>query len=266
MAARRARKPGPQVDVKRGTSPGSGTAGPRSEAGYRALADEARRGSRPGSGEDARLLAAASQGDQQARESLVNAHLDWVVGEAEARAGRGLSEGDLFQEGSLGLMKAVREFQESGRADFETFAREEVARHMDSALSQEDRAQEDSRKLVEAAEDYERAELSLRQELGREATPSELAAKLEWSADRTAGIGELVADARRRHDEELLTYLDPEEIDLGALLPPDETAQHAAAREGGGSAEPSQMGPGEAERPGREGSEGSGERRAPRGG
>jgi hypothetical protein len=156
---------------------------------------------------------------------------------------------------------------------------------MDSALSQEDRAQEDGRKLVEAAEDYERAELSLRRELGREATPSELAAKLEWSAERTAGIGELVADARRRHDEELLTYLDPEEIEVMPLLPADETepraaapadatkpaspadpARRAARSEAGNPVDPSRLAPGEAEHPGREGPEGSGERRAPRGG
>lgn len=152
------------------------------------------------------------------------------MGAAAERTGRGLSEGDLFQEGSIGLLKAIADFQDSGRSDFEAFAREEVARHMDRALSREDQAQEDGRKLVEAAEAYERAEVSLRRELGRDATPTELAAKLEWSPDRTARIGELVTEARREHDEELLTYLDPEEIDVEALL---EASQDSTERNGG---------------------------------
>ena len=209
---------GREAGVKRGTSPPPPAAGTGEETGYEALARQARRANRADSEAEADLLAAAGTGDQEARDSVVNAHLDWVVGAAEERAGRGLSQADLFQEGSLALVKAVGEFHGSGRSDFEAFAREQVAEQMEQALTAEGRAQEDGRKLVEAAEDYERAEQNLRRELGRDATPEELAAKLEWSADRTAGIAELVAEARRRHDEELLTYLDPEDVDLERLL------------------------------------------------
>jgi hypothetical protein len=49
----------------------------------------------------------------------------------------------------------------------------------------------------------------MRRELGRNATNAELAEKLEWTEQRTEQIGRLVDDARRRHDEELLDYLDP---------------------------------------------------------
>jgi DNA-directed RNA polymerase sigma subunit (sigma70/sigma32) len=63
--------------------------------------------------------------------------------------------------------------------------------------------------LVEDAEAYERAEISVRREKGREATREEIAEKLEWTPERTARLGEMVKEARRRHDEELLQYLDP---------------------------------------------------------
>jgi DNA-directed RNA polymerase specialized sigma subunit len=186
----------PSGDVKRGTSPDEG-------------ADEAQ------------LLKAAIGGNRGARESLVSAQLGWVQDAAQERAGRGLSEGDLVQEGCLGLMKAIEEFPQSGRPDFKTFAHEQAAEQMDRALVQEGQAQEESRRLIQAAEDFQQAEFTLRRELGREAIPSELAAKLEWPQDRTDAVAEMVAEARRRHDEELLAYLDPEELDLDRLAEPE---------------------------------------------
>ena len=47
-------------------------------------------------------------------------------------------------------------------------------------------------------------------------TPAELSEKLEWTLDRTAYVAQVVADARRRYDDELLAFIDPEAIDLDA--------------------------------------------------
>ena len=55
----------------------------------------------------------------------------------------------------------------------------------------------------------------MRHELQREPTEVELAEKLEWTVDRTRYVAQVVADARRRHDEELLAFIDPEAIDFG---------------------------------------------------
>lgn len=178
------------------------------------LAEAACRAHRPASAEHRQLLKAAAHGDAEARDALTQAHLDWVLSAARERADRGLSQGDLFQEGSIGLMEAIDRFPSSGWKDFEGFAREQVARRMDGALGEEERVVTDGRMLIQAAEEYEAAEISLRLELGRSATDSELAEKLQWSVQRTEEIGQMVADARRRHDEELLEYLDPVDADL----------------------------------------------------
>lgn len=169
-------------------------------------------------GEHERLLEAAGRGDQGARESLTRAHLDLVLAAARERADRGLSQGDLFQEGTIGLLEAIQDFRGSGRRDFETFAREFVAGRMERALGEEERAVRESRMLLQAAHDYVQAELNTRRELGRPPTDLELAAKLEWSVQRTAEIGQMVADARRRHDEEILQYLEPGDLDLETLI------------------------------------------------
>jgi RNA polymerase sigma factor (sigma-70 family) len=182
------------------------------------LAAAARSDHRPDPAEHERLLDAAGRGDQQARETLIKAHLDWVLTAARERTDRGLSQGDLFQEGTIGLMEAIQGFRTSGRADFERFARDLVGRHMDRALGDEEKAVQDSKMLLQAAHDYVEAELNARRELGRAATDLELAAKLEWSLQRTEEIGLMVADARRRHDEEILQYLELDDIDLDALM------------------------------------------------
>jgi RNA polymerase sigma factor (sigma-70 family) len=181
------------------------------------LAAAAGRAHRPDEAEHRRLIEAAGRGDQSARESLTNAHLDWVLSAARERADRGLSQSDLFQEGTIGLMEAIRSFPTSGHTDFEAFVREQVAGHMERALGDEQKAVDDSRMLLQAAHDYVEAELRARQELGRSATNLELAAKLEWSTQRTEEIGLMVADARRRHDEEILQYLELDDMDLDTL-------------------------------------------------
>ncbi|TMC12545.1 MAG: hypothetical protein E6J41_02735 [Chloroflexi bacterium] len=182
------------------------------------LTAAAGRAHQPDAAEHQRLIEAAGRGDQDARDSLTNAHLDWVLSAARERADRGLSQSDLFQEGTIGLMEAIENFPRSGRSDFESFVREQVGRHMDQALRDEQKAVDDSRLLVQAAHDYVEAEISARRELGRAPSSFELAAKLEWSSQRTEEVGQIVADARRRHDEEILQYLEVEDVDLDTLI------------------------------------------------
>lgn len=50
------------------------------------------------------------QGDLEAARSLVMSHLRFVVHIAKSYSGYGLNQGDLIQEGNVGLMKAVKRF------------------------------------------------------------------------------------------------------------------------------------------------------------
>lgn len=50
------------------------------------------------------------QGDLEAARQLVMSHLRFVVHIARSYSGYGLNQGDLIQEGNLGLMKAVKRF------------------------------------------------------------------------------------------------------------------------------------------------------------
>jgi DNA-directed RNA polymerase specialized sigma subunit len=117
-------------------------------------------------------------------------------------------------EGSLGLVEAVQTFAGSGQEDFASFAEQKVGGQMDAAIEAEAAAARDAELLVAAASDYERTELLLSRELHRAPTESEIAEKLEWTVERTQYVAKVVADARRRHDEELLEFIDPDAIDF----------------------------------------------------
>jgi len=181
-----------------------------------ALVRQARSAAPVAPGEEAKLLERAALGDRASQDRLVAAHLDVVIRLAATRGEQGLSVPDLVQEGSIGLVQAVRSFADSGETDFATFAEARIAAQMDAAIAAEVAAVREGELLVAAATDYERAELILRRLLLREPTAAELAEKLEWTVDRTAYVAQVVADARRRHDEELLAFIDPEAIDFDA--------------------------------------------------
>jgi RNA polymerase primary sigma factor len=126
----------------------------------------------------------------------------------------GLSVADLVQEGSIGLVEAVREFGNSGETSFAKFAESKVIGQMDAAIATEAASVRDAQLLVAAATDYERTDILMRHELGRQPSDVELAEKLEWTVDRTRYVAQVVADARRRHDEQLLAFIDPDAIDF----------------------------------------------------
>ena len=165
-------------------------------------------------GEELQLLDKAARGDRASEDRLVAGHLPMVIRLAGGRGEQGLSVADLVQEGSIGLVEAIREFTTSGEADFARYAEQKVAAQMDAAIASEAASVRDAQLLVAAATDYERTEILMRLELEREPTEAELAEKLEWTIDRTRYVAQVVAEARRRHDEELLAFIDPDAIEL----------------------------------------------------
>jgi RNA polymerase primary sigma factor len=193
-------------------SPGrySGEGDAAEAAHLKDLLEEIDRTEGPGPGETERLLPPAARGDAAAAERLLKLNLEMVMRLAAARSDQGLSLGDLFQEGSLGLLEAIRTFDPGAGVEFTTSAERHVGAAMDSALAAAEAARLEDERVIQAAEDFQRVELILARELKRLPTRPELAEKLEWTLERAELVGELVAEARRRHDEEILDYLDPD--------------------------------------------------------
>ena len=63
-----------------------------------------------------------SDGDLNAARQLVLSHLRFVIHVARGYSGYGLPQGDLIQEGNIGLMKAVKRFDPTVKVRLVSFA------------------------------------------------------------------------------------------------------------------------------------------------
>lgn len=72
--------------------------------------------------EELDLITRAKQGDVEARNKLLEAHLRFVVNIAKKYNGKGVDMGDLISEGNLGLIKAVEKFDTSRNVRFSVCA------------------------------------------------------------------------------------------------------------------------------------------------
>ena len=158
------------------------------------------------------LLRRAGGGDKASLDRLVEALMPTVVRLAAARGEQSMEIGDLVQEGCIGLIEAIRTFSASGEPDFKRFAEVHIAAQLTAAIDAEAAAAREAQLLVTASADYDRVEMLLRRELHRVPTEVEIARKLEWTVERTRYVAQVVTEARRRHDEELLAYIDPEAL------------------------------------------------------
>ena len=119
------------------------------------------------------LIARAQQGDREAEEALLreNAGLVWSI--ARRFFGRGTEPDDLYQLGSLGLIKAIRGFDLGYGTRFSTYAVPKIAGEIRRFL-RDDGEIKVSRSLKEAAMTLRLARGRLQQRLGRDPTVSEL--------------------------------------------------------------------------------------------
>lgn len=122
----------------------------------------------------AELVRRAQAGDRGARDELIKNNLRLVVGIARRFCGRGYDFEDLFQIGTIGLMKAVDKFRLEYGVQFSTYAVPMIVGEIRRFL-RDDNPIRVSRSLKEMALKARRASTALGQRLGREPSLNELA-------------------------------------------------------------------------------------------
>lgn len=143
---------------------------------------------------DAQLLAEkAAAGDEEAMVALTNLRLSRVIELAGEHAGQGVLLLDLIQEGSLGLWQAIQSW-ESG--DFEQWSDWFIRFSMAKAVLLQARAGGVGQKLRAAMEDYRSVDEQLLSELGRSATPEELAQRLHIRPEEAETVGKMMENVR----------------------------------------------------------------------
>jgi RNA polymerase sigma factor (sigma-70 family) len=157
--------------------------------------------------EERRLLATHGTERDEANRVLIEHNLHLVLEAAQARKGRGVAFGDLFQEGTVGLISAVEHYKPAD-GGFHARLVHVVAVTMDDVLAQTDEAQRNDEAFVIACRLLESAQRLLSERLDRPATPAELAKLLQWDEARVTAILALLGEAQTGYDQELLDYLD----------------------------------------------------------
>jgi RNA polymerase primary sigma factor len=85
--------------------------------------------------EEIRLASQIEQGDQAAKQLMIESNLRLVVSLARTYLGRGVPMADLVQEGTIGLIRAVERFDHRHRVKFSTYAAWWIRRSLRDAVA-----------------------------------------------------------------------------------------------------------------------------------
>ncbi|MCR4442267.1 MAG: RNA polymerase sporulation sigma factor SigF [Peptococcaceae bacterium] len=132
--------------------------------------------------EMASLLEKAQAGDMEAREKLINCNLRLVFNLVQRFANRGYELEDLFQIGTIGLIKAIDKFDLSYNVKFSTYAVPMIIGEIRRFL-RDDNPVKVSRSLKENAYKINKVRDALTKEWGREPTLQEIADETGFSLE-----------------------------------------------------------------------------------
>ncbi|MEG9883866.1 MAG: RNA polymerase sigma factor RpoD [Hyphomicrobiales bacterium] len=178
-----------------------------------------------------RIIRRVKKGEREARiakDEMVEANLRLVISIAKKYTNRGLQFLDLVQEGNIGLMKAVDKFEYRRGYKFSTYATWWIRQAITRSIADQARTIRIPVHMIETINKLVRAGRQMLHEIGREATPEELAERLSMPLEKIRKVMKIAKEPVRlekpvgdEEDSNLGDFIE----DKNAVLPVDAMIQ-----------------------------------------
>ena len=144
--------------------------------------------------EETELAKKKADGDEAAKQRLIEANLRLVVSIAKRYTGRGMSFLDLVQEGNLGLIKGVEKFDYTKGYKLSTYATWWIRQSVTRALADQARTIRVPVHMVETINKMSKMQRKLTLELGYEPSVAELAQALDLPESKVMEIMQIARE------------------------------------------------------------------------
>ncbi|OUD14688.1 RNA polymerase sigma factor RpoD [Thioflexithrix psekupsensis] len=135
-----------------------------------------------------RLVSIGEAKARRAKKEMIEANLRLVISIAKKYTNRGLQFLDLIQEGNIGLMKAVDKFEYRRGYKFSTYATWWIRQAITRSIADQARTIRIPVHMIETINKLNRVSRQILQEKGREATPEELAERMDMPEDKVRKV------------------------------------------------------------------------------